>query len=283
MDVDHGKFDVTKLNGSNYGAWKFKMRLLLVHKGLWNVVLGAEEDRDKSSKALALIGLSVSDSQIVHLQSCETGQEAWQKLASLYENKGVANKMHLMQELLLSQMSDEDQVQDHIEKLRRVVGQLGTIGSPIDDEQYKMSLLRSLPKSYESLVVTLENLVENLSIEDLHARILREEARRKRDGEESSDSKLLSARDIVCHHCKKKGHKKSQCWALRRKKGPDRHKKGSSSRHQGHGNEHAFMTASSSDYPSAYWYIDSGASFHATSNKNLFVDGSLQETNARQI
>lgn len=63
---------------------------------------------------------------------------------------------------MTSKMSDEDKALEHVEKLHRVVGKLDTIGSPVDDEQYKMELLRSLPRSYESLIVTLENLTDTL-------------------------------------------------------------------------------------------------------------------------
>lgn len=38
-----------------------------------------------------------------------------------------------------------------------------------------MELLRSLPRTYESLVVTLENMADDLSIKDIHALIIREE------------------------------------------------------------------------------------------------------------
>lgn len=69
-------------------------------------------------------------------------------------------------------MSEEEHSKDHIEKLRRLVGRIETINSKADDEQYKLDLLRSLPRSYNNLVVTLENLLDKLSIEDIHARII---------------------------------------------------------------------------------------------------------------
>lgn len=77
---------------------------------------------------------------------------------------------------MTAKMSAEEQFQKHIEKLRLLVGKLGTIGAPVSEDQCKIALLRSFAGSYESLVATLENLIDNLNVEDIHGRIIREEA-----------------------------------------------------------------------------------------------------------
>lgn len=286
---DSSKFVVEKLNGVNYAAWKFKVKMLLSHKGLWEVVDGTASNAALDKKALSVIGLSVSDSQIVHIMDCDTGKTAWDKLSSLYENKGVANRMHLMEELMTAKMEPGDKSHVHIEKMRGLVGRLGTIGTPISDEQYKMALLRSLPSSYESLVVTLENLIDNLTVEDIHARIIREESRKSKSSTDvdmdSSVEGLFQAKDIRCHHCGKKGHKKFQCWKLkaeRRRKNERRNRDGGNGRTKGSGS-HAFMANARSDNVTTSWYIDSGASYHSTSNTSLFLPGSLREVKSRRI
>ncbi len=58
------KFDLEKLNGTNYGAWKFKARLYLIHKGLWGVIEGNEVNESKDEKALAIIGLSITTTKL---------------------------------------------------------------------------------------------------------------------------------------------------------------------------------------------------------------------------
>ena len=35
-------FKIEPFDGSNYGLWSFKMKMLLVSKGLWNAVSGEE-------------------------------------------------------------------------------------------------------------------------------------------------------------------------------------------------------------------------------------------------
>lgn len=53
-----------------------------------------------------------------------------------------------------------------------MVRKLGTISFSVSDENNMMGLLRALTKSFESLVATLDCLVDTLSIEDIHARII---------------------------------------------------------------------------------------------------------------
>lgn len=60
MDFGKDKFDITKLNGENYGSWKYKVRLVLIHRRLWEAVVGTDDYTSKIKKDLAVIGLSVS-------------------------------------------------------------------------------------------------------------------------------------------------------------------------------------------------------------------------------
>ena len=79
---------------------------------------------------------------------------------------------------MTTKMTDEDKSHAHIEKLRFIIGKLGNIRSPVSDDRYKMALLRSVSASYESLIVKIENIIGYLPIEDIQARIIREEARK---------------------------------------------------------------------------------------------------------
>ena len=219
--MEDGKATFTKLDGCNYGSWKFKMKMVLVHKGFWDAVTGKKVSHDVDEKALATIGLSIDDSQIVHVAGAKTAKEAWNALAAIYENAGTANKMHLQQELMTCKMDAADGARKHIEHLRRLVGQLSTLGVPVSDEQYKLTLLRSLSPNFETLVVTLENMADELKIEDIHARIIREEMRQNGNNMKCINGELLQARDFKrggfrCFYCDQPGHSARKCRKKRR-------------------------------------------------------------------
>ena len=109
--MDGEKVELAKLNGINYGAWKFKMKLPLIQKGYWKAVTESDKE-EMDQNALAVIGLVVNDEQIVHIQDAKASKEAWSKLAAVYENSGTANKTHLQEELMTSKWRKEAQLQD---------------------------------------------------------------------------------------------------------------------------------------------------------------------------
>ena len=56
-------FKVEPFDGFNYTLWSFKMKMLLVFKGLWNAVSGEEAVTiAKEQQAHAAIVLSLADS-----------------------------------------------------------------------------------------------------------------------------------------------------------------------------------------------------------------------------
>ena len=283
--MDKDKMEFSKLSGDNYSAWKFKMKLLLIHKGYWKAVTGEKVSEETDQKALAIIGLGVGDEQIIHIQDSETSKEAWDNLSKIYENAGTANKMHLQEQLMTSKMGSEDSVKGHIEKLRRIVGQLATMGVIVSDEQYILTLLRSLPARFESLVVTLENMVESLKLEDIHARIIREEARQGALRENSNDEgALLQAhrfrrKVIVCHYCKRRGHIARKCW----KKIEDQRRNGHRESIHLSQTQALVANADTKGALEGTWFIDSGASYHMVSSPKWVNEGSMKQIEPVEI
>lgn len=77
------KWSIDKLDGSNWMKWKFQMRHLLLAKELWGFVDGTEVVRDgasaqvwaehqkKAQKALSMLVMAISTSQLYLITSCE--------------------------------------------------------------------------------------------------------------------------------------------------------------------------------------------------------------------
>jgi len=80
--------NIEKLTENNYEVWKVHMKSVLVFSDLWQYVNGTEvkpeensqEWLKKDAKALALINLSISQSQLNQVKKAETSKQAWDKL-----------------------------------------------------------------------------------------------------------------------------------------------------------------------------------------------------------
>ena len=71
------KLPITKLDGTNYSNWKFRIKLYLIHKECWRAIEpGTEVSNATDQKALAIIGLCIQDEQIMHIQHAETAKTA---------------------------------------------------------------------------------------------------------------------------------------------------------------------------------------------------------------
>lgn len=81
---------IDKFKGENFHFWKFKMRMVLEEKDLWEIVTGEEQEptgqgvteaqtqrfKRRARKALATICLSLGDQQLSLVRTSETAEEA---------------------------------------------------------------------------------------------------------------------------------------------------------------------------------------------------------------
>ena len=287
---------IDKLDGTNFYAWKFKIQMVLIDKEIWDVVDGSEappkEEKElklwnaKDKKALATICLTVKDSELVHIRSCTSSAEAWKKLAEVYETKGLARRLYLRRKFFTAQLQDGTAMQAHINKIMMLAEQLDAIGAGVSDEDIAMTLLCSLPESYENLIIALESRADGLTSEFVRSRLLQEEARRRETGALKQDESAflvksskaradgrhgegsgLRHRDtrIKCFHCGKLGHKISEC---RKRLAGEKEKsqaKLASERDAAFAAKYDASTAEEDK-----WYVDSGATQHISSRKEWF-------------
>ena len=89
-------FKIEPFDGSNYGLWSFKMKMLLMSKGLWSAVSGDEAvSVAKEQQAHAAIVLSLADSQLMHVIGSENARAAWGKLAMFHRTQDMASRLWL--------------------------------------------------------------------------------------------------------------------------------------------------------------------------------------------
>jgi hypothetical protein len=246
------------LNGTNYQAWKGKMKHMRYVKEYWKPVFATEKPDDKSDdewkilhrQSCGFIRQWVDDNVLNHISDETHARTLWQKLEELYARKEGTNKMFLIKQLMNLRYREGRPVADHVNAFQGIINQLSSMGITFDDEVQALLLLGSLPDSWETLKVTLCNSAPNgvVTRNLVKTKVLNEETRRITEkGSASSSSDMLVTEswgrsqnrgpkkgaaksrsksrgkydDYECYHCHKKGHIKWQCrkWKKEKKKG----------------------------------------------------------------
>ena len=116
---------------------------------------------------------NLSDSQLSHIRSCKTSTEAWAKLCNIHEAKSLANILFLGLKFFTIKMEDHDDMLMHINKVKALADQLNGANVAINganvainDGDIVMTLLESLPSSYEYLILAMESrTIEELTLD----------------------------------------------------------------------------------------------------------------------
>ena len=300
---------IEKFEGRNFQLWKWRMEIILRDKGLLNITNGGEaypvdKKRDinsltneekiaietfliKDNRAYSLICLSLGDLPARQIKSAKSSNEVWKKLNTLYETKNTTNRLILKKRLTNMRMKDNETMTEYLDKFRTATEELEAIGSPMEEEDLIATLLNSLPSSYDNLIVSLESRADQIDLDFIHARLLQEELRRDKRGEEDETlfisktetkkeeanltkggKKLLSKEElskVTCYYCNKKGHFANRCF----KKISDKNKEGEEAHHTQGDSEYLF-SSSTETHLDNLWYLDSGATMHMAYKRDIF-------------
>lgn len=288
--------------------------MILIDRGLWEIVNGSEvppvsdgseaaktrlaDWKKKDNCAMAQIALTIGNTELVHIKGAKSAHEAWTKICSVYEAKGLATKIFLRRKFFNIKFRENDSMQAHINNVREIADQLDAIGAPVNDSDIAMTLLCSLPEQYDSLTVALESRPSNeLTFEFVASRLLAEEKRRQESfnvkvngtteaaflGTSSQNEKRNIKR---CSFCKQLRHTEQNCYR----------KHGFPAGHPLHGKSNlAAITQSTNENSDTKldsnqnlygfagtdggfgdlkneWIIDSAASDHYCNNRDMFTD-----------
>eukprot|EP00253_Pinus_taeda_P005224 PITA_05224 len=160
------KIEIEKFNGQSFELWKLKMEDMLVDKDQWITVdLG-----EATVKAL------------------------WDKLGTLYQSKSLVNKLLLRKKLYNLRMKDGDSVTEHLNAFNTVVCQLLSVNIKISVEDKCISLLCSLPDSWDSLVIEIGSNATALQFDEIVLALLTKEMRRKNMDNQNGDALAVRGR-----------------------------------------------------------------------------------------
>ncbi|KAF7121453.1 hypothetical protein RHSIM_Rhsim13G0116100 [Rhododendron simsii] len=270
-----------------------------------------EDWKVTNRKAVALIRTWVDQSVFHHVAQETNAYELWTKLEAMYERKTAQNKASLIRRLVNLKYKDGRSVAEHMSDFQGLINQLSTMKLVLDEELQALLLLSSLPDSWETLVVTISNSAPSgmVTMDMVKDGMFNEEARRKEQGtsvdtealvvqnrgrsrtrnsggdrNKSKDRSRSKSRgtskprsEIECFHCHKMGHMRKECRILQKEL-----KKGKVVESSGKKDTTAvasdgeviivcddgFVGLTGQDLS---WVIDSGASFHVTSQRDFFA------------
>lgn len=206
----------------NYSVWKIKMIDILTDLDLLDYVDGTMEQptdetrtddqkqwKSKDQRALSAIRLRVGDAALVYIAGSKTSKDAWDTLKAMYEVRGAIGIITMRRKLFRTQCKDGGNVKEHIRMLKGLIKELAVLGSKISDKEFSITLLTSLPDSWDAFISSIDTSSLKESSK-LIARILEEDRQIK---SRSTDMALAGKYNpnITCYECKEKGHIAVHC------------------------------------------------------------------------
>uniref|UniRef100_A0ACD5V194 Uncharacterized protein n=1 Tax=Avena sativa TaxID=4498 RepID=A0ACD5V194_AVESA len=256
MEVNTNR--MISLNGTNYQAWKIKMKDLLYVMDYWKLVFSTKMPSDMQEdqwevlhlQACGFIRQWVDDNALNHIIDESHACILWKKLEELYACKEGTNKMFLTKKLMRLRYKEGTPIADHVNEFQGIINQLSSMGITFDEVR-ALLLLGSLPDTWETFKVTVCNSAPNgvATWNLVKTKVLNEESRKIADKDDSSSHYEMLVTEsrgrskgkgpskrgelsrskskgkykydgIICHHCYEKGHIKWHCeqWKKDKKK-----------------------------------------------------------------
>uniref|UniRef100_A0A182YRC1 Uncharacterized protein n=1 Tax=Anopheles stephensi TaxID=30069 RepID=A0A182YRC1_ANOST len=146
-------------------------------------------------KARVLIGLSLNDSQLIHVMQTNTSKEMWDELKSYHKRSSLSSKIHVMRKMFATKMPEGGNIDEHIKELSSLRLRLIALGEEMKDSSFVALMLSSLPRSYDGLIVALESRPDaDLTLDFVEGKLLGDGSRRA-DGAEEEKALFLSGGD----------------------------------------------------------------------------------------
>ena len=183
---------------------------------------GCNTSANFNSEGILYYGHGYQHLTALSYYSHEQPKDAWDTLKNHFERDTLANKLLLKKKYFRTEMKDGTSMEVYLKHMKELTDKPAAIGAPISEEEQVVTLLRSLPQSYSTLVTALEAQVDDISLGYVQQALLHEEQKLSSWGDRATrkqESKALLSRQrekkqprrVKCYGCQGFGHYKRDC------------------------------------------------------------------------
>ncbi|GKC69214.1 retrovirus-related pol polyprotein from transposon TNT 1-94 [Tanacetum coccineum] len=185
-------FQFLRLTKDNYDRWCIRMKALLGSHDVWEIVKkGIEKVDDESS-------LNVTQRKVAN---ATTSKEAWEILQNSFKGIDKVKKVRLQTlggEFEKLQMEESKTISDYFTRVLTISNEMKRNGESLSDTRVIEKILRSLPPSFDYIVVAIEESkdIDSMTINQLIGSLqTHEEKLMKKRGKEPLEQALYSKAD----------------------------------------------------------------------------------------
>ncbi|KAI0492902.1 hypothetical protein KFK09_027178 [Dendrobium nobile] len=195
---------------------------------------------DIAQNLAAAICSTVSPSILPYILHLDSLHEIWQVLETRFHSSNRSKVIQLKNELHDIAMGSLSMAQ-YLTDIKKLVDQIASTGSTVDNEDIILHILNGLPSSYQSFKTSIRTMLHPISLDTLYALLISEEIHVQNDASKlqvtvDSQTALYTRRDrgrhgrgrqdhnttqpnrstatspLTCQICNRRGHTADVCW-----------------------------------------------------------------------
>ncbi|GKC60683.1 zinc finger, CCHC-type containing protein [Tanacetum coccineum] len=225
-------------------------------------------------------------------QNYSTARELWNTLEERYFTKDTTSKKFIVSKFNSYKMIDSRPIMDQMYELEHILSMFTQNNMNMNESIQVASIIDKLPFTWKDVKKNLKHHKDDLSLKDLGKHLLIEEqyhlenkanddtskvyvmeekgesskigGKKRRHNDKDERKPKKNKKYVICYNCKKRGHFKRECRALKKKQDGGNDNKSKDN------NFVAMISEALSHEDKRSWLVDSGATQHVCNDQAMF-------------